>query len=147
MAVTAHTYTKLAKTLSDKLVQLETDALKVALFSAYTVGTTQDTAQFFVDVTGVATESSGTGYTAGGQALTSVTFVESGHVYTLGCANPSWTTSTFSAAFAVFYDSTPGTAATNPVICFWDLGGTQTVAGQTFGLTIAGTGLVTMTGS
>lgn len=147
MAVTAHTYTKLAKSLLDKLAQLETDALKVALFSAYTVGTTQDTAQFYADVTAVATESTGTGYTAGGQALTSVALSASGHVYTLTCANPSWTTASFSAAYAVFYDSTPGSAATNPLICYWDLGGTQTVTASTFTLTISGSGLLTLTGA
>lgn len=131
----------------DKLADLDSDTLKVALFSAYTVGTTQDTAQFFSDITGVGTETSGTGYTAGGQALTSVTFTASGHVYTLTCANPSWTTSTFSAAYAVFYDSTPGTAATNPLICYWDLGGTSSATAGTFTLTIAGTGLLTITGA
>jgi len=149
MAVTSHTYTRLAKSLLDKLAQLETDALKVALFSAYTVGTTQDTAQFYADVTAVATESTGTGYTAGGQALTGVSLTETNasHLYTLTCANPSWANASFSAAFAVFYDSTPATAATQPLICYWDLGGTQTVSGVPFNLTIAAGGLLNLTGA
>lgn len=147
MAVTAHTYTKLAKSLVDKIADLDSDTLKVALFSAYTVGSTQDTAQFFVDITGVGTESSGTGYTAGGQALTSVTYTASGHVYTLTCANPVWTTSTITASYAVFYDSTPGTAGTNPLICYWDLGGAQSSTAASFTLTIAGTGILTVTGA
>lgn len=149
MAVTAFTYTRLAKSLLDKLAQLETDTLKVALFSAYTVGTTQDTAQFYADVTAVATESTGTGYTAGGQALTGVTLTETNasHLYTLTCANPSWATASFSAAYAVFYDSTPATAAAQPLICYWNLGGTQTVTGTTFTLTISASGLLTLTGA
>lgn len=149
MAVTAHTYTKLATTLSKKLANLETDALKVALLSSYTITTSQDTAQFYADVVtaGVGVETSGTGYTAGGQALTSVSGSVSAHVYTLTCANPVWTTSTISASHALFYDSTPGSAATNPVILFWDFGGTVSSTAASFTLTISGSGLLTLTGA
>jgi hypothetical protein len=147
MAVTAHVYTKLTKSLADKLANLETDALKVMLLSAYTVGSTQDTAQFVSDVLAVGTEASGTGYTAGGQALTSVTLTASGHVYTLTAANPSWTSSTITASYALFLDSTPGSNATNPVICYWDFGGAQSSSSGTFTLTISGSGLCTFTGS
>lgn len=147
MAVTAHTYTKFNDSVAKKLVNLSTDTLKVMLLSAYTVGSTQDSAQFVADVLAVATETSGTGYTAGGQALTSVTLTDSGHVTTLTCANPSWATSTFNAAYAVFFDSTPGSNATNPVICYWDFGGTQSPSGAAFTLQISGSGLVTFTGS
>lgn len=150
MALTAHTYTKLAKSLVDKIADLDTDTLKVKLLSAYTVGTTQDTAQFEADVitAGVGVEvSTGGGYTAGGVALSGVTFTESGHVYTLTCTNPSWATATFAAAYALFIDTTPGSAATNPVLCYWDFGGTVTGGGGTYTLTISGSGLLTLTGS
>ncbi|GAA1701599.1 hypothetical protein [Fodinicola feengrottensis] len=149
MSVVAHTYTKLGTSMSKKLVNLETDALKVALLSSYTVTTSQDTAQFYSDVVtaGVGVETSGTGYTAGGLALTSISGSVSGHVYTLTCANPVWTTSTIAAAYALFYDSTPGSAGTNPVICYWDFGGTVSSTGASFTLTISGSGLLTLTGS
>lgn len=149
MAVTPHVYTKNILALGNKLENLSSDALKVMLLSAYTVGTTQDTAEFVSDVLAVATETVGTGYTAGGQALASVSFTQSGHVYTLTCANPAWsaTGGALSAAYAVFFDSTPGTNATNPVICFWDLGGTQTATNAAFTLQISGSGLLTFTGS
>lgn len=147
MAVTAHVYTKAQQSLDSKLANLGSDALKVILLSAYTVGSTQDTAQFVSDVLAVATETSGTGYTAGGQALTSVSLTNSGHVRTLTSANPSWASATISAAYAVFFDSTPGTNATNPVLCYWDFGGTQSVTNQTFTLQVAGTGLITWTGA
>ena len=118
MAVTAHSYTKLALSLATKKIDFTADTLKVMLLSSYTVGTTQDTAQFVSDVLAVATEASGTGYTSGGVALSSPTFTASGHVYTLTTGtNPSWSSSTISAAYALFYDSAPGTNATNPVIC------------------------------
>ena len=150
MALTAHSYTKSGLSLATKLANLNNvDTLKVILLSAYTVGTTQDTAQFVSDVLAVATEASGTGYTAGGQALTSVTFTESGHVYTLTCANPSWNAAggSLAAAYALFFDSSPGSNATNPVLCYWDFGGTQTATNGAFGLTISGSGLFTITGA
>ena len=149
MAVTSHTYTKFAATLGAKGANLTSDTLKVMLLSAYTVGTTQDTAQYVADVKAVATETTGTGYSAGGATLTSVTYTESGHVYTLTCANPSWsaTGGSLAAAYALFYDSTPGTDATNPVLCYWDLGGTQTATNAAFTLMINASGLLIVTGS
>lgn len=144
MAVAAHVYTRFAKSLADKLVQLETDTLKVTLHtSSYTPA--QDTHQFQSDLTNELTTANG--YTAGGATLSSVSLTESGHVYTLTCANPQWTTATFTAAFAVFADTTPGSAATNPLLCYWDFGGSQTAGGGTFTLQIASGGLVTFTGS
>lgn len=148
MAVTAHTYSKLALSMGSKKIDFTADTFKVMLLSAYTVGTTQDTAQFVSDVTAVGTESSGTGYTAGGYSLVSPTFSLSGHVYTFSTGtNPNWTTSTISAAYALFYDSTPGTSSTNPVICYWDFGGTSSSSAGTFTLTISGSGIATFTGS
>ena len=141
---TAHTYTKFGVSAIEKLANLNTDALKVMLLSAYTPG--QDTHQFLSDVLGAGTETSGTGYTAGGQTLTSVAISTSGHVVTMTCANPAWT-GTFSCAYAVFYDSTPGSSATDPVFVYWDFGGTVTPTATTFTLAINASGLLTLTGS
>lgn len=150
MALTAHPYTKLVKSLVDKLADLDSDALKVALLSAYTVGTTQDDAQFVADVItgGVATEvANGNGYTTGGAALAGVTLVEAGHVYTLDCNDVTWAASTISAVAALFYDSTPGAYASDPVICFWDFGQTVSSTNGTFTLTISASGLLVVTGT
>jgi hypothetical protein len=148
LAVTAHTYTKFGLSLATKKADLTADTIKVMLLSAYTVGTTQDTAQFVSDILSVGTEASGTGYTSGGVALVSPTFTASGHVYTLTSGtNPSWASSTISAAYALFYDSTPGTNSTNPVICYWDFGGTSSSSAGTFTLSLSGSGIYTYTGS
>lgn len=148
MAVTAHVYTKLALSLATKKIDLSSDTLKVMLLSAYTVGTTQDTAQFVSDVLAVATEASGTGYTSGGVTIASPTFTESGHVYTLDSAtDPSWSSSTITAAYALIYDSTPGSNSTNPVLAYVDFGGNVSSAGGTYTLTINASGLLTITGS
>lgn len=149
MAVTAHTYTKLADSLAQKKIDIDSDTIKCLLLSAYTVGSTQDTAQYVADVKAVATEASGTGYSAGGVTLTSVTWTAAGHVFALKGTIPAWTTTagSLAAAYALFYDSTPGSDATNPVLCYWDLGGTQTSSNGTFTLTQNAAGLLTVTGS
>jgi hypothetical protein len=149
MAVTAHVYTKFANRLGQKGVDIDTDTWKCMLLSAYTVGTTQDTAEFAADVLAVATEASGTGYTAGGATLTSVSWTASGHVYTFTATIPAWNAAggSLAAAYALFIDTTPGTNATNPVMCYWDLGGTQTATNGTFTLTASGTGILTVTGT
>jgi hypothetical protein len=149
MAVTAHVYTKLDHSLASKLANLTSDTIKCALFSAYTSPSTNvQSAQFFADVTAAATELTGTGYTAGGNTLTGVTVTDSGAVTTFGAGAtiPAWTSLAGSPAFAVFYDATPGTASTNPVIAYWDLGGSQT-PGSTFTLTPNASGIVTWTAS
>lgn len=147
MAVTAHVYTKLADALAQKEVDLDTDTLKCLLLSAYTVGTTQDSAKYKADVLAAATEASGTGYTAGGVTLTGVTWTVSGHVYSLKATIPAWTTTggSLAAAYALFYDDTPAT--NKPVLCYWDLGGTQTSSNGTFTLTQNASGILTVTGS
>jgi hypothetical protein len=147
MAVTTKVYTKFDHSLASKLANIGADTIKCALFSAYTTpATNAQSAQFFADVTAVATELTGAGYTAGGNTVASVTVTDSGAVTTIGptATIPSWTLLAGSPAFAVFYDATPGSAATNPVICYWDLGGSQT-PGTTFTLNVSGTGLVTFT--
>lgn len=149
MAVTAHTYTKAAETLANKEMDFDTDVIKCMLLSAYTVGTTQDTAKYLGDVLSAGTEASGTGYTATGVALTGLAISTTGRVTKLTGTIPAWNTTggTLAAAYAVFYDSTPASNATRPVLCFWDLGGTQTSSNGNFTLTVDSAGLVTLTGS
>lgn len=114
------------------------------LLSAYTPSNAHTT---MTDVLGAGTEASGTGYTAGGQALTGVTLSTTGTVTTLTCANPSWANSTITASFAVFYDAAGGTNATNFPIVYWDLGGAQSSSAGAFTLTINASGLYQVTSS
>jgi hypothetical protein len=113
---TAHVYGNALLNLAKKKADLSADALKVMLLtSAYTPA--QATHQFQSDLTG---EVVGTGYTAGGQALTSVTLTQAGNVVTLDAADSVWNGSTITARYAVVVDTTPGSAATNPLICYVD---------------------------
>lgn len=142
MTVTAHFFPKTQEALAKGEANLSTDSLKVMLLSTYTFSNTHAT---MADVKAAGTEATGTAYTAGGQALTSVTVATSGSVTTLDCADPSWAASTITAAYAVFYDAAGGTDAANLPICYWDLGGSQSSSDGAFTLTINASGLATLT--
>jgi hypothetical protein len=151
MAVTPHVFPSFTQNMAAKALQLAStpDTIKVALYNGSTPtwpGTlgvaTVVTLANWVTVTGF-TEITGTGYSAGGATATSVATTTSGLVTTLTCANVTWSSATFTAAQAVFYDS----SVSNDLICYWDFGGSQSVSGATFTLTISGSGLVTWTAS
>ena len=128
MAATGTTYPMFAKSLADKLVDLDSDTLKVMLLSAYTYA---DTHQFLSQVKAAGTEASDPDYTAGGVTLGSVTWTRSGAVWKLDAADVSFA-STVDAVAAVVFDDTPATDATKPVISYINLdgsGGTVAVPG------------------
>ncbi len=98
----------------NKEVNLTSDTIKAMLCSsAYTPD--QDTHRYKSDVTG---EIAGTGYVAGGKALTgvTVTYDPATNRITLDAADLSWDASTLAAKTVVLYDSTPGSDATRPLI-------------------------------
>lgn len=143
MAVSAQTYGKFIDHLIQKRIDLDTDALKVALCtSTYTPDA--DAHDFFNDITN---EVSGTGYTAGGAALASVTWTQTAgsNLWTLDAADTSWSNSTITARYAIIYDSTPGTAATNPLIAYIDFGADVSSTAAAFTITWNASGILTAT--
>lgn len=70
----------------------------------------------------------GTGYTAGGQILTGLTQALDGDTAIMDFANPSWATSTITAAGATIYDSTDG----NKVRAVLSFGGEIVSTGGSF---------------
>ena len=143
MAVIAKPYTLLSKSLANKEVDLDSDTLKVMLCtSSYTPN--QDTHQYKSSVTN---EVTGTGYTAGGATLASVTVTNTGHVIKLDAADTTWASSTITARYAVVYDSTPASDATRPLICYVDFGANVESSGGTFQITWDADGIVTLTAS
>jgi hypothetical protein len=100
-------------------IDLDTDTIKVALVtSAYTPN--QDTHDNFDDVTN---EVSGTGYTAGGQALANkaVTADNTDNEGVFDADDVTWGSSTITARGAVVYKDT-GTPSTSKLICYIDFG-------------------------
>lgn len=121
-----------------------TDTFKVMLLNGYTFANTHST---ITDVKAAGTEASGTGYTAGGVTLTSITATKSGWVVTFTCANPSWASSSITATDAVFYDAQGGSDATNIPAVHWSFGATVSSVSGTFTLTINVSGLRQTTAS
>lgn len=113
------------------------DAFKIALIKVSPTGTYGAASTNYSNITGNSDEVSGTGYTAGGQALANnITPATGGTTaFTSWSSNPSWTSSTFSTTAAMIYNTAArleGTA--NRSISTHDFGGTQTVSAGTFTL-------------
>jgi hypothetical protein len=138
MAITASPYGLALQTLGEAGFNFTTDTLKVALTtSTYTPNV--DTHRYWSSVTN---EITGTGYTAGGQTLTSVTWTydATNNRMQLGCADPLWTAATFTCRYAVFYKST-GTAGTSPLISWANLDTDRAPVATNFTLDIDPTGI------
>ena len=119
------------------------DTIKIALV---TVLPNQATDEFWT--TPQANEVSGAapGYSTGGITLTGKTLAASSLVSTYDSSlDPTWNTATFSAVAAVIYDSTPGTAATDPLIAYIDFGGTLSPSSGTLVITFNASGIFTVT--
>lgn len=126
----------------NKEVDWDTDTIKVALTtSSYTPN--QDTHDYFNDVTN---EVTGTGYTAGGNTLSSktITYDDANNVIILDAADTTWASSTITARYAVVYAST-GTASTSPLIGYVDFGSDQSSTNGNFTITWDSTGIVRVT--
>lgn len=87
-------------------------------------------------------EVSGTGYTAGGKSLTSITFATSGGTITWDAADVEWTSSTITGArYAVIYDDT---LTNKPLIGAVDFGGDFSTTAGTFKITWNASGIFTL---
>jgi hypothetical protein len=125
--------------IADGTFDLDGDTLKIALFtSSYTPDATD---VVFADLS---SEVSGTGYTAGGATLSSVTWTRSGGTATLDAADPQWTTASFAARYAVVYKSGTANSLTNPLICLLDFGSDKTVTSGTFTVSFNASGILTL---
>lgn len=139
MAVTAHFYGTPLKNMMTgaNVVDYDTDTIKIALCtSSYTPDL--DAHDFFSDITN---EVSGTGYTAGGVTLASVavTYDSTSNQVRIDATDPSWTSASFTARYAIIYKST-GTASTSPLIGYIDFGQDETVSSGTFTIQFDTTG-------
>lgn len=107
-------------------------AFKYALGKVTPTGTYGAATTNYSNLTGNSDETTGTGYTAGGYAITAannITPTTSGTTaFTTPGINPSWTTATFSATGVIGYN----TSAANAAVYVGDFGGTQTVTAGTF---------------
>ena len=76
---------------------------------------------------------SGSAYSAGGKALTSVTPTSSGTTALCDFSDISWTSASFTARGCMIYNTTTGSgSSTTDSVCVIDFGGDKTVSSGTF---------------
>jgi len=111
----------LKQKLFQNSIDFENDTIRVALLDN-NHSNDVDNQEFFADVN--ANEVSGTGYSAGGQALSNVSTSQDNtdDEGVFDADNVTWGNSTISAYYAVIYKDT-GNASTSPIIGIIDFGG------------------------
>ena len=122
MAISQAMCTSFKAEVLDEQHDLVADTIKIALYTS--------SASLGAGTTAYSTtnEITGTGYTAGGVALSSKTVDTSGTTAYFDSADPSWTSATFTANGALIYNDTNSDKA----IAVLAFGGDFTVAGGTF---------------
>jgi len=133
MASGAYWYGNALKNAFKKLINFEEiNKIKVLLCtSTYTPN--QDTHEFLNQV--VANEVSGTGYTAGGKAVSNcaLSYDASTNMVKFDGDDVSWPNAVITARFAiVYYDS--GSPETSPVLAYYDFGEDEVSTGGEFKL-------------
>lgn len=109
------------------------DSFKIALIKISMTGTYGAATTNYTDVTGNSDEVSGTGYSAGGTALTNVSPTTSGTTGFVDFSpDPSWTSASFSTAGCILYNNTQRGPVATRALSVHDFGGTQTVTSGTF---------------
>jgi hypothetical protein len=122
MAITTAMCTSFKSELLGGIHDLDTNSIKIALIKASPSGTYGAATTNYSDVTGNSDEASGTGYSAGGQVLDSVTISVDGTTAIVDIADEVFTSSTISADGCIIYNA----SASNAAICVIDFGGTKT---------------------
>ena len=106
------------------------DTFKIAL---YTSSVTLGASTTDYSATNEITNTSGTAYTAGGAALTSVTPTSSGTTAFCDFSDVSWTSASFTANGCLIYNTTTGTGTgTTDAVAAIAFGGDKTVSSGTF---------------
>jgi hypothetical protein len=128
----------------NKEVDWDSDTIKVMLLSSgYTPN--QDTHDYLDDV--VASEVTGTGYTAGGATLASktITYDAANNVTVLDAGDVTWASSTITARYAVIYDDAGATNSQKVLLGYVDFGSDQSSTSGNFTITWDSTGIFRLT--
>lgn len=135
------------KRLADGSYDLDTHTFKVALFLSTSNANTLTNSDL-ADLTNQ--HANANGYTTGGQALTSVTWSQSGATTTWDSADPVWTASggSITARYAVIYDDTHASDGLLAV-CLLDTTPADVTAtdGNTLTVQMNASGIFTITGA
>jgi hypothetical protein len=130
-------YNRFKANLMNKEVDLEADTIKVALMkTAHSASTVAD--NVWTDVSANELDS-GSGYTTGGATLAGKGVTQAATTK-FDATDASWTSATFTAYYAVIYDTT----ATSNLICSIDFGGAKAVSSGTFTVQFNSSGIITL---
>lgn len=122
MAITSAVCTSFKLELVNAIHDLDTDVLKIALYtSAATLGAS-------TTAYSTTNEVSGTGYTAGGQTLAGAAITTSGTTIIVDFTDPSWPAATITARGCLIYNSTKA----NRAVAVYDFGADKTSTSGTF---------------
>ena len=122
MAISSAVATSFKRELLDALHDLDTDTFKIALYTS--------AANLGAATTAYTTTSEvvGTGYTAGGQTLTTPAVTISGTTVIIDFADPSWPAATITARGALIYNSSKA----NRAVAVYDFGSDKASTQGTF---------------
>lgn len=137
-------YGNAIKAAFNKEIDWDSDTIKVMLLSAaYTPN--QDSHDYLDDV--VASEVTGTGYTAGGAALASktATYDAATNTVKFDAADVTWAGSTITARYAVVYDDAGATNAQKALIAYFDFGTDKASSAGDFVVRFSADGVFTAT--
>lgn len=130
------------------LLNLSTDSYKVALYGNSGTPDNTVTTAVLTEYNGAASqwvtanEVSSANYTAGGTAVTPITFTQSTNVVTFtSSGTPTWTTVTFSSNGCLVYDTTVSSEG----LSFNAFGGAQSVTAGTFTINWNASGIANWT--
>ena len=131
MAITQAMCTQFKRDVMLGLHDLDSDTIKIALFTSSASLGASTTAYASSGINEVA---NGNGYTTGGNALASKAVTEDSTSGVFDAADPEWTSATFTARGALIYNKTLGDASSNArgAIAVLDFGGDFSVSGGTF---------------
>lgn len=142
---TGKLYAKFPLSLANKEADLNSDTIKVALFTS-SLSINQATDQYFDAAPYTSNQvAQANGYTTGGATIATPTIATSGNVLTFDGADASWTvTSTgWTYRYAIVYDDTP--ASSKPLIAYQDFGGDVSAVEGTHTIVWNASGIATIT--
>lgn len=105
------------------------DTFYIAL---YTSSATLDASTTAYSATNEITNTAGSAYVAGGQALSNVNPTTSGTTAFTDFADETWSSASFTARGALIYNSTPAHTYTNPSVVVLDFGSDKTASNGDF---------------
>jgi len=111
------------------------NTFKLALYTAGSGAPYSISSTVYTSGTANQVGTSGTGYSTGGNTLTSQAVVSTTAVASCDFADSEWTSATFTAAYGVIYNSSTVDSTADRLVVVLDFGGNKTCTNGTFKVT------------